>query len=63
MANQTGRITTRRNHVGIFTATLVLEDGGRLHAWGATRELATEAVQRKSDNLQAIRDAAREAGR
>lgn len=51
------RSTIRRNHIGTFTATLILSDGcGRIHAWGSTKELAYVAAERKLAAYLTVRE-------
>ena len=50
------QVITRRNHVGQFTATLVLPAGsGRVYGHGATKADALASAFRKRDALEAIR--------
>lgn len=43
----TATTTIRKNHIGQFTATIILPDQGRIHAWGTTKDAAAASARQK----------------
>jgi hypothetical protein len=52
--NTTKQIKTRRNHIGMFTATMFLESG-RIYGHGKTRQEAEDAARRIFAALEVYR--------